>query len=229
MPEPLHTTRFPGESDEYRDARDRLLRAEIELRRAEEAVAAERRRLPLGGEVTAEYVFESTAGPVTLAELFGDGRDTLFLYSFMFIREGDDPLGSPCPSCTSIIDAVDGEAQHLEQRIAVAAAAKVPLNRFRDHGDRRGWQHIELLSSAGSTYNADYHAEAPDGSQLPIATVFVRRDGRIHHSWSSELFFAPTDAGQHPRHVDFMWPLWKILDLTPEGRGTDWNPQLAYS
>ena len=74
----------------------------------------------------------------------------------------------------------------------------------------------------------DYGTEAPDGSQLPIATVFTRRNGRIHHFWSSELFDAPTDLGQHPRHVDFTWPLWKMLDLTPEGRGTDFQPKLEY-
>src|SRR5436190_16741294 len=37
---------FPGESPEYRAARDRLLEQEIELRRAMEAVAAARRTLP---------------------------------------------------------------------------------------------------------------------------------------------------------------------------------------
>ena len=102
-----------------------------------------------------------------------------------------------------------------------------PAPRFTEHAARRGWSHLRLLSSAGSTYNTDYHAEAPDGSQWPLATVFVRRDGRIHHSWSSELFFAPSDPEQHPRHVDLMWPVWKILDLTPGGRG-DFDPQLAY-
>jgi predicted dithiol-disulfide oxidoreductase (DUF899 family) len=58
--------------------------------------------------------------------------------------------------------------------------------------------------------------------------VFARRDGRIHHFWSSELFDAPRDPGEHPRHVDFMWPLWAILDRTPDGRGADWNPKLDY-
>jgi predicted dithiol-disulfide oxidoreductase (DUF899 family) len=166
---------------------------------------------------------------VRLSELFPDGRDTLFLYSFMFLPEGDDALGRACPSCTSIIDALDGEVPHIEQRLAIAAVAKVPAERFRAHGDARGWRHIRLLSSAGSTYNRAYFGEAEDGRQNPMATVFVRRDGRIHHSWSSELFFAPTDPGQHPRHVDFSWPVWKVLDRTPEGRGQDWEPRLDYS
>jgi predicted dithiol-disulfide oxidoreductase (DUF899 family) len=68
-----------------------------------------------------------------------------------------------------------------------------------------------------------------DRGQNPVATVFVRRDGKIHHFWSSELYSAPTEPGEHPRHVDFIWPLWAVLDRTPEGRGTDWGPELAYS
>jgi predicted dithiol-disulfide oxidoreductase (DUF899 family) len=59
--------------------------------------------------------------------------------------------------------------------------------------------------------------------------VFVKRDGKIHHTWSSELYFAPRDPGQDMRHVDFMWPLWSVLDRTPGGRGSDWRPQLEYS
>jgi predicted dithiol-disulfide oxidoreductase (DUF899 family) len=61
-----------------------------------------------------------------------------------------------------------------------------------------------------------------------MATVFVRRDGRIHHFWSSELWYASSEAGQHPRHVDFLWPLWAILDRTPQGRGAGWMPRLDY-
>ena len=221
--------RLPGESADYRRARDELLQAEIELRRQEEAVAAKRRRLPLGGEPPIDYVFEGAGGPVSLSELFADGKDTLYLYSFMFIPgEQGLPLEGPCPSCTSIIDALDGEVPHIVERVNVAVCAKAPLEQFQAHAQRRGWRHSRLLSSAGNTYNVDYGAETPDGSQLPIATVFTRRDGRIHHFWSSELFDAPTDPGQHPRHVDFMWPVWKVLDLTPEGRGTDFHPKLQY-
>ena len=234
--EPLHQVRFPGESDEYRRARDELLSAELDLRRQTEAVAAQRRTLPLGGEVPTDYTFEGWDGDanasrqVRLSELFEDGKDTLFLYSFMFIP-GDEglPLEQGCPSCTSIIDAVDGEAPHIAQRINLAIVAKAPIERFRAHAQARGWRHARLLSSENTTYNADYQAEGSGEEQFPLATVFTRRDGKIHHFWSSELWLAPREAGQHPRHVDFMWPLWAVLDRTPEGRGTDWGPELDYS
>jgi predicted dithiol-disulfide oxidoreductase (DUF899 family) len=231
----LHEVRFPGESADYRAARDELLRAEIELRERTEAVAQQRRELPLGGEISTDYEFAewdtSTGAPrlVRLSELFEDGKDTLFLYSFMFVPgPGGELLGSPCPSCTSIIDAVAGQYEHVRQTISMAVAAKAPIERFRAHAHSRRWAGIRMLSSAANTYNVDYHAEKEDGSQWPIASVFVRRDGRIRHSWSSELNYAPTAPGQHPRHVDFMWPLWSILDTTPGGRDADWHPRLSY-
>jgi predicted dithiol-disulfide oxidoreductase (DUF899 family) len=228
----MTATRFPGESEEYRQARGELLRAEIELRRQIEAVAAQRRRLPLGGEVSTDYEFEgwSADGPrtVTLSELFQAGKEALFLYSFMVVpRSQGLPFEGPCPSCTSIIDAVDGEVPHITQRINFAVVSKAPIERFREHAQVRGWRHARLLSSAGNTYNRDYGAEDADGNQWPLATVFIKRDGRIHHFWSSELWMTEREAGQDPRHVDFMWPLWAVLDRTPGGRG-DFHPALEY-
>src|SRR3981189_3449133 len=94
-PEQIHEIRFPGESDEYRQARDDLLRAEMELRAHTEAVAEQRRQLPLGGEVAQDYEFQEwdtvTGSPraVKLSELFEGDKDTLFLYSFMFLPGPD--------------------------------------------------------------------------------------------------------------------------------------------
>ena len=59
--------------------------------------------------------------------------------------------------------------------------------------------------------------------------MFTRRGRKIHHFWSSELWFADHEPGQDSRHVDFMWPLWLMLDRTPEGRGKTWGPSLDYS
>jgi predicted dithiol-disulfide oxidoreductase (DUF899 family) len=231
----LHKVRFPGESEQYRKAREELLHAEIDLRRQIEAVAAKRRKLPAGGAVPSDYTFDewdagrSAARPVRLSELFADGKDTLFLYSHMFIPgKAGLPLEQGCPSCTSIIDTMDGAVPHIAQRINFAVVAKAPIEQFRAHAKSRGWRHARLLSSANNTYNHDYHAEGPDG-QDPMATVFTRRDGKIRHFWSSELYLVPTDPGEDMRHVDFMWPLWSVLDRSPEGRGADWRPELEYS
>src|SRR5215475_12295906 len=94
---------FPGESDEYRLARNRLLAAEIELRRAIERVAAQRRALPPGGAVPEDYVFEEAAGggEVTFSQLFAPGKDTLVVYSFMFPRWSGDTRPGPAEGETA--------------------------------------------------------------------------------------------------------------------------------
>jgi predicted dithiol-disulfide oxidoreductase (DUF899 family) len=227
----LHDVRFPNETDTYRVARNRLLEDEIALRRSTTALAQRHAELPLGGEVPTDYEFEGWDGApatVRLSELFDDGKDTLFLYSFMWVPESQGTgFVGPCPSCTSIIDAMDGQVPHITQRVNFAVASKAPIGEFRAHARSRGWRHTRLLSTAPSTYSVDYHAEDAQGNQWPLATVFVRRDGTIHHFWSSELFFAPPDHGQGPRHVDFMWPMYAALDRTPGGRG-DFEPSLRY-
>jgi len=63
---------------------------------------------------------------------------------------------------------------------------------------------------------------------MPALNVFVRRDGRVYHSYHAELLYAPAEPGQDGRHVDLIWPLWNLLDLTPEGRGETWRPRLSY-
>jgi predicted dithiol-disulfide oxidoreductase (DUF899 family) len=92
----------------------------------------------------------------------------------------------------------------------------------------RGWQRLRLLSSAGSTYNRDYLAEAADGTQQSMLNVFHRDGETIRHFWGSELFCAPTDPGEEPRHVGTIEPLWNLLDFTREDRPPDWHEQFSY-
>ena len=86
-----------------------------------------------------------------------------------------------------------------------------------------------MLSSAGTTYNRDYFGEDIEGAQRPMLNVFRREGEVIRHFWGSELFDAPTEPGQEPRHIDSIDPQWNLFDFTPEGRGTDWYPELSYS
>jgi predicted dithiol-disulfide oxidoreductase (DUF899 family) len=226
---PLHDKRFPNESSEYRTARDALLVAERELKLQIERVAAQRRTLPPGGAIREDYVFDEESGgairKVKLSELFGQ-KSTLIAYNYMFPGHGDP--SKPCPMCTSMLDALNGQAKDVTQQVSLAVIAKMPIDRVMAFARDRGWRNLRLLSSAHNTYNADYHGETEKGEQLPMMNVFTRRDGKIFHSWASELFFAPGDAGMGARHVDIIWPLWNLLDLTPEGRGTTWLPKLAY-
>ena len=224
----LHDKRFPNESGGYRSARNTLLKAEMGLRREIERVAALRRKLPAGGAVRQDYVFEEFAADgqarrVKLSELFGN-KPTLIVYGFMF----GPKMEKACPSCSSIIDALDLESKHINQRTNLVAVAKSPPERVERLRRERGWSGIRFLSSANNSFNRDYFTEDEKGNQWPILNVFVRRNGAIHHFYATELAFAPAEKGQNPRHVDMIWPLWNALDYTPEGRGADWNPKLSY-
>ena len=153
----MHDFRFPGESDEYRRARDELLKAELELRRQIESVAAGRRELPLGGLVPTDYEFDewdaAADGPkrVRLSELFGD-KDTLFLYSFMVVpAEQALPFVGPCPSCTSIIDGVDGSvpAHHAADRVRGGGRAAHP-------GIPKAWRKPRVAQCAAAVSRSEH-------------------------------------------------------------------------
>jgi predicted dithiol-disulfide oxidoreductase (DUF899 family) len=228
-------------------ARDRLLEQEIELRRVMEAVAAARRALPDGGLVPEDCVFDGAGADgapakIHLSELFAPGKDSLVIYSMMFPRDpGDDRPGpafgetarlplheGPCPSCVAFLDQLDGAAVHVAQRLTFAVVAKAPLERVLRFASERGWRQLRLLSSAGNTYNRDYHGESEEGHQRPMLNVFHRDGPEIRHFWASELLYAPTETGQDPRHVGTLEPLWNLFDFTPEGRPSDFDEQLSY-
>ena len=193
-----------------------------------------------------DYVFEEVSdddGEVSFSKLFAPGKDTLVIYSFMFPRYSEDsrpgpsagetarlPVQeTPCPSCTSILDGLDGAARHISQRVNFAVVAKSDPERIRAFARERGWRHLRLLSSRHNAYNRDYHAEGEAG-QRPILNVFVRDGKEVRHFWASELMFAPRDEGEDPRHVDSIWPIWSVIDVTPAGRpAIGWDfPQLDY-
>jgi predicted dithiol-disulfide oxidoreductase (DUF899 family) len=233
MPSNIHSVRFSGESDAYREARNELLQSEMKLRKLIEETAALRRKLPLGGEIPENYVFDEGAADLEdshsgrktrFAELFQPGKDTLVVYSFMYGPE----MKTPCTSCTSILDGLNGTAPHANDRINLVVVAKSPLERVRTFAHGRGWRNLRLLSSAGNNYNRDYQGETADAKQMPALNVFARRNGKIYHFCCSELMFVPREPGQDPRHVDVIWPMWNLFDFTPEGRGTDWYPKLTY-
>ena len=223
--------RFPGESSEYRRARNELLEAEAELRRLNEEVAAKRRALPVGGVIKEDYIFESAGdgSKVRFSELFKPGKNSLVIYSMMFPRWSEDqragaiggktgelPLvDQPCPSCTSVVDGLEGAAFHLAERTNLVVIAKTSPDRLGAYAQERGWRSLRLLSSRNNTFNRDYHAETPDGIQLAVLNVFSRDEDGIHHRWASEMTFKSGDTSA----LDPIWPIFGVLDLTREGRG----------
>ena len=211
--------RFPNESSEYRNARTALLTEEIELRRHIERVARMRRALPPGGAVTGDYRFVGEEGPVSFADLFGD-KQTLVAYSYMYGPQ----RARPCPMCTSLMSAWDGEALDIGQRVSFVMIARSPIDRLVEFKRQRGWRCLRLYSDSDGAYTRDY--VHPDDADVPGYNVFTRRDGTIRHFWGGEMIQG--DPGQDPRGAPDPMPLWNVLDTTPEGRGTDWYPSLEY-
>lgn len=215
--------RYPNESAEYRRAREALLAEEIELRRHIERVAEQRRGLPAGGEVKKNYSFEGERGAASFADLFGN-KDTLVIYSYMFGPQRE----RPCPMCTSLLSAWDGEVPDILQRVALAVVARSPIERLKAFKRERGWHYLPLYQDLSGEFSRDYHALTRDGGDDAAFNVFTKRGGIIRHFWGGEMNAASADPGQDPRGAPDLMPLWTILDVTPEGRGTDWYPKLNY-
>jgi predicted dithiol-disulfide oxidoreductase (DUF899 family) len=215
--------RFRNESAAYRAARTALLAEEIELRRHIERVAAQRRALPAGGRVEGDYRFRGEGGPIDFAGLFGD-KQTLVAYSYMFGPQRE----RPCPMCTNLLDAWEGNASDIGQRVSLVVIARSPIERLLAWKRERGWTQLRLYADINENYSRDYFGLLPDGAEIPALNVFTRRDGAIRHFWSGEMTGSTADPGQDPRGAPDPAPLWMVLDCTPEGRGGDWYPKLDY-
>ncbi len=230
-----NVSRFPNESAEYRRARQALLVEEIELRRHIERVAALRRALPPGGEVTTAYQFTGEAGPVSLGDLFGN-KQTLIIYSYMFgpQRERPCPMSvsythldvKPCPMCTSFMGTWEEKLPDIEQRVSFVFVARSPVARLVEAKRARGWTRHKVYLDTSGDYTRDYVSE--DDGDVPGYNVFTRHDGTIRHFWAGEMGAGTMDPGQDPRGAPDLDPLWTVLDTTREGRGTDWYPKLSY-
>jgi predicted dithiol-disulfide oxidoreductase (DUF899 family) len=210
---------IPNESAAYRKARNDLLTLEQELIAKKAEVAAARRKLPPGGRLKADYVFQWVSGgdsnrrlgaDVTFAELFGD-KNSLIIYSFMFGPNWD----KPCMSCTSLMDGFDRAWYAVAQDAAFVAISKAPPEKIDAWAKPRGWTQIPIVSGFKSGFQRDYHCQDPDNDdmQWPVMLVFRRtgqgKDGAIVHFWSTETI---------SNHVDTVWPYWNLMDFTPEGR-----------
>jgi predicted dithiol-disulfide oxidoreductase (DUF899 family) len=239
---------FANETTEYRKARDTLLDEEIALRRQMEALAKSRRELPPGPAIEEDYVFDGLGADgkpakIKLSELFRKGTNTLFIYHFMFPRHKSDSRpgaahgktaelpteDQPCPSCTGLLDQLDGAAPHYEAGGGnFAVVGKTSLDRLLDVARDRHWRHLRLLSAANTTFKRDYHGEDERGQQQPVITVFKKdADGTIRLFWASEMMFAPSDPGQDPRASGTIEPLWNLFDMGPNGR-PDFDEQMNY-
>ncbi len=216
-------TNLPNESAEYLVAREELRHAEIELMRQRERVAELRRGLPKGSTV---QDYEFLEGPTSLedgdepvkrvrmSELFTAPDRSLVIYHLMFGKK----QSKPCPMCTAWLDAFNGVAHHLAQNVDLAIVAAADPATLRAHARDRGWDKLRLLSAGESTFKYDLGSEDREGGQDSTLSVFTREtDGTLRHFYSCHPRLAP-DIQE--RGIDELNPIWNMLDLTPQGRGT---------
>jgi len=216
-------TNLTNESRDYLAKREELRLAEIELLRQRERVAELRRSLPEGA-VIEDYEF--LEGPVSLhdgdepvtkvrlSELFTAPDRSLVIYHFMFGKKQTEA----CPMCTAWIDAFNGVAHHLAQNVDFAIVAAADPATLRSYARTRDWSRLRLLSAGESTFKYDLGSEDSEGGQDSTISVFSRDGGgRLRHFYSGHPWLGQ-DVKE--RGIDELNPIWNILDLTPQGRGT---------
>ena len=212
-----------NESTGYRQRREELRDAELDLTDHVERVAALRRALPLDTNVDDyELIDASTGDQIRLSELFTVPNRSLVIYHLMFGKAQQDP----CPLCTMWVDGYNAVAPHLEQNIDFAVVAAAEPSAIRAHAETRGWNNIRLLSAGDSSFKFDLGSEDADGAQTEWVSVFsLGPDDTVCHVYSKG---ARMSDDRRERGIDLLSPVWHLLDLTPGGRG-DWYPSLDYA
>lgn len=223
-------TNLPNESKEYLAKREEIRLAEIELLKARERVAELRRELPEGA-IVEDYEFvegpaslddgDAPARKVRLSELFSAPDRSLVIYHLMYGKKQT----KPCPMCTSWLDSFNGIAHHLAQNVDFAVVAAADLPALRAHARVRGWEKLRLLSAGESSFKYDLGSEDSDGGQDSTISVFTRdKEGTLRHFYSVHPWI---DENIRERGIDEWNPIWNVLDMTPQGRGS-WYASLDY-
>jgi predicted dithiol-disulfide oxidoreductase (DUF899 family) len=216
-----NAARTVGTRAQWRAAYERQLAAEKELTRRNAELARQRQALPWV-PVDKEYLFDTTTGRRSLAELF-DGRSQLIVRHFM--HGPKTPEG--CPGCTFETDNLVGAVPHLAHRdVTFLLASRSPLPVLNAYKQRMGWD-IEWVSSAGSDFDADFFSymyvptprrQAPPGAsmldvmELMALSCFALEDGVVYHTYST------CDRGTEALNAT-----WQLLDRAPKGRGEDFS------
>jgi predicted dithiol-disulfide oxidoreductase (DUF899 family) len=212
-------------SAEYIKAREALADAEVALSEHVEKVAALRRSLPQGAAM-GDYAFavatpSGGARTTTLADLAADGR-SLVVYHMMF----GPAAAEPCSMCALLVDGFEGVAPHIKHRVNFAVVGRAPAPQLAAYAAKRGWNRISILSSADNSFNRDMLVEKPDWApesfdQLAAVSVFKKGDdGKVYHVYTQYPHMRQPDRME--RGMDALSPFWNMLDLIPEGRGTEY-------
>ena len=189
--------------DEWDAARQRLLVKEKEATRARDALAAERRRLPMV-DVEKPYIFTGPRGEVGLVDLF-DGRRQLIVYRFFFDPDMERFPEAGCEGCSMFTDQI-GHQAHLRARdTTLVLASAAPIGDIERYRTRMGWD-IPWYSTTDD-FSKDF-----DVPEMFGLNVFLRDGDRVYRTYFTT-----------GRGVEALGPVWSFLDLTPLGRQEEWE------
>jgi predicted dithiol-disulfide oxidoreductase (DUF899 family) len=217
-----NTTRWKGETGEYRRARTALLAEEIALRRQIQRVAEQRRALPPGPIAGAYRFLDDQDREVSLIDLFGE-HDTLFTYLWMYGPERK----RPCPMCTSFVGSLDIPAPDIEQRMGLAIIGRSPVARQLAFARERGWLNLKFYQPIGKDFERDVQW-IENGEEWARVMVWQRDGDTARLFWSAEGGPETADPGFDPHLAPDPTPLWNVIDWTAEGRDPQWYPKLEY-
>jgi predicted dithiol-disulfide oxidoreductase (DUF899 family) len=217
--------------EDWLAARKELLLREKELTRLNDALNADRRRMPMV-RIDKDYTFTGPHGEASLVDMF-DGRRQLIVQHFMFDPSWEDG----CSSCTASVDEIsDGVLEHLHAReTTFALVSLAPFPKLAAYGARKGWT-VPWYSSQGGDFNYDFHvtvdesvtpllinyrtkaelspemAAADQPMELPGISCFLRDGSSVFHTNST-----------YARGTEFVAGAYTFLDLTALGRQEDWE------
>jgi predicted dithiol-disulfide oxidoreductase (DUF899 family) len=232
-----------GTRQQWLAARLELLKAEKELTRRSDEVAAQRQALPWV-LIEKEYRFDTDEGSASLAELFR-GRSQLLVYHFMF---GPD-WAAGCPSCSAIADGFNGIAVHLANHdVMLWVVSRAPLGKLQTYKRRMGWT-FPWASSHGGDFNFDFNVSFSEEQQRrgaieynyergghamdvvpvppPVAELGATcgtdgptysRDRPGMSAFALEDGLVYHTYSTYSRGVDAIWSMYPWLDRAPKGR-----------
>src|SRR5437764_590761 len=194
--------------EEWQRARDELLVKEKEHMKAGDALAAERRRLPMV-RIDKEYVFDGRDGKASLFDLF-EGRRQLIVYHFMFAPGVEGWPDAGCPGCSMMVDQF-GHRAHLHARdTSLAVVSVAPLAKIETYRQRMGWT-FPWFSSEGTDFNVDFGLSTDQGETFGLS-AFLRDGDDVYRTYFTTQ-----------RGVETLGPVWSFLDVTPLGRQESWE------
>ncbi len=189
------------DADTWRRELDALRVREKAATRELDAIAAQRRRLPM--VELPDYVLEGPDGPVRLADVFGD-KPQLIVYSHMWA----DGKQWQCPGCTSWT-AQFTRLEFLDDYDArFVIVTQGPIDEALAYRERVG-NRMDWYSTAHSPFGADMGAPPDAGFAV---NVFLRDGDTVYRTWH-------TDG----RGTEQLGHLHGLVDVLPYGRQEAWE------